>query len=79
MNKDSFNVQRISFGDGPYATSVWSSRGNLIAFTQFKSGHFCIGVMKPDGSAKRQLAEGFLVEKPTWAPNGRVLIFVHEI
>ncbi|VBB69531.1 tolB protein precursor, periplasmic protein involved in the tonb-independent uptake of group A colicins [invertebrate metagenome] len=79
MNKDGSDVQRISFGDGRYATSVWSPRGDLIAFTKFKSGRFYIGVMKPDGSGERQLAEGFLVESPTWAPNGRVLMFFREI
>ncbi len=79
MNKDGSDVQRISFGDGRYATSVWSPRGDLIAFTKFKSGRFYIGVMRPDGSGERQLAEGFLVESPTWAPNGRVLMFCREI
>ncbi|KAF0138160.1 MAG: TolB protein [Rhodospirillaceae bacterium] len=78
MNTDGSNVQRISFGDGRYATPVWSPRGDLVAFTKFKGSRFYIGVMKPDGSGERQLAEGFLVESPTWAPNGRVLMFFRE-
>lgn len=68
-------ANRISFGDGRYATPVWSPRGDLIAFTKQKGGRFFIGVMRPDGSGERLLAEGFLVEGPTWAPNGRVLAF----
>ena len=75
MNADGSNQQRISFGDGRYATPVWSPRGDLIAFTKFKGGDFYIGVMRPDGSGERLLAQGFLVEAPTWAPNGRVLAF----
>ena len=71
-------ANRISFGDGRYATPVWSPRGDLIAFTKQKSGRFYIGVMRPDGSGERLLAEGFLVEGPTWAPNGRVLAFWRE-
>ncbi len=78
MNADGSNTQRISFGDGRYATPVWSPRGDLIAFTKMKGGEFFIGVMRPDGSGERLLASGWLVEGPTWAPNGRVLAFWRE-
>jgi len=75
MNADGSGVQRISKGPGRYATPVWSPRGDLIAFTRLYQGGFYIGVMRPDGSGERQLASGWLVEGPTWAPNGRVLAF----
>ncbi|MDX2224795.1 MAG: Tol-Pal system beta propeller repeat protein TolB [Rhodospirillaceae bacterium] len=75
MNADGSNVQRISFGQGKYGTPVWSPRGDLIAFTRMNQGNFYIGVMKPDGSGERLLAQGFLVEAPTWSPNGRVLMY----
>jgi TolB protein len=75
MNADGSNQQRISFGEGRYATPVWSPRGDLIAFTKWIGGTFYIGVMHPDGSGERLLTQGFLVEAPTWAPNGRVLAF----
>ncbi len=78
MDADGSNVQRISYGDGRYATPVWSPRGDLIAFTKMKGGEFFIGVMRPDGSEERLLTQGFLVEGPTWAPNGRVLAFWKE-
>ena len=78
MDADGGNVQRISFGDGRYATPVWSPRGDLIAFTKMKGGEFYIGVMRPDGSGERLLANGWLVEGPTWAPNGRVLAYWRE-
>ncbi len=70
-------AKRISFGSGRYATPVWSPRGDLIAFTRFggESGNFSIGVMHPDGSGERILSESFSVEGPTFAPNGRVLMF----
>ena len=78
MNADGSNVQRISFGKGRYATPVWSPRGDLIAFTRLAEGKFYIGVMRPDGSGERLLTEGYLVEGPTWAPNGRVLSFFRQ-
>ncbi len=78
MNANSRGVRRISYGKGRYATPVWSPRGDLIAFTKMLSGRFYIGVMRTDGSAERLLAEDFLVEAPTWAPNGRVLMFFRQ-
>ena len=78
MNSDGGGQQRISFGDGRYGTPVWSPRGDLIAFTKIFRGTFHIGVMRPDGSGERLLTRGFLVEGPTWAPNGRVLMFFRQ-
>ncbi len=79
MNADGSDPQRISFGRGSsYATPVWSPRGDLIAFTRLAGGTFAIGVMKPDGKGERILVEDFLVEGPTWAPNGRVLMFFRQ-
>ena len=75
MSAGGGDAQRISFGDGRYATPVWSPRGDLIAFTKILGGTFYIGVMRPDGSGERLLADGYLVESPTWAPNGRVLMY----
>jgi TolB protein len=71
-------AKRISFGDGSYATPVWSPRGDYIAFTKIMGGSFGIGVMRPDGTGERMLASGFLVEGPTWAPNGRVLMYYEQ-
>lgn len=70
--------RRISFGTGRYATPVWSPRGDFIAFTKISGDGFGIGVMRSDGSGERMLANGFLVEGPTWAPNGRVLAFFRQ-
>jgi TolB protein len=78
MDADGTNVRRISHGDGRYATPVWSPRGDLIAFTKIQDGKFYIGVMRPDGSGERLLTEGYHVEAPTWAPNGRVLMFFRQ-
>ena len=78
MNSNGRGIKRISFGKGRYATPVWSPRGDLIAFTKMFKGKFFIGVMQPNGKNERILADGYLVESPTWAPNGRVLIFFRQ-
>ncbi len=78
MNADGSNQQRLTFGEGRYATPVWSPRGDLIAFTRLYKGQFYIGVIRPDGTNERMLSQAFHVEGPTWAPNGRVLMYFKE-
>jgi TolB protein len=78
MKADGSEVKRISFGDGRYSAPVWSPRGDKIAFVKSLNGRFSIGVMNPDGSGERTLTESYLDESPTWAPNGRVILFSRE-
>ena len=78
MGADGSGQTRISFGGGSYSTPVWSPRGDLIAFTKQSGGEFQIGVMKTDGSGERILSSGFQQEGPTWAPNGRYIMFFRE-
>ncbi len=78
MDADGSNVERISHEKGRYTTPVWSPRGDYIAFTKQVGGAFYIGVMYPDGTGERMLADGYLVEGPTWSPNGRVLMFFRQ-
>ncbi|SNT76598.1 Tol-Pal system beta propeller repeat protein TolB [Paracoccus seriniphilus] len=67
--------ERISFGEGRYGAPAWSPKGDMIAFTKQLGDKFHIGVMRTDGSSEKILTESFLDEGPTWAPNGRVVMF----
>jgi len=78
MSAEGGEAKRISFGKGRYGTPVWSPRGDMVAFTKLSGGRFHIGVMRLDGSQERLLTASFLDEGPTWAPNGRVLMFFRE-
>mgnify|MGYP001765410360 CR=1 FL=1 len=80
MDRGGGGAKRISFGSGRYATPVWSPDPDnpFIAFTKQEGGSFKIGVMKPDGTGERILADGFHNEGPTWAPNGRYVMFFRE-
>ncbi len=40
---------------------------------------FNIGVMRPDGSGEKLISTGGKDEGPTWAPNGRVLMFTRSL
>ncbi|WP_332118657.1 Tol-Pal system beta propeller repeat protein TolB [Azorhizobium caulinodans] len=78
MNADGSGQRRISFGNARYNTPVWSPRGDVIAFTRQAEGKFAIGVMRPDGQGERVLTEGYHNEGPTFAPNGRVIMFFRD-
>jgi TolB protein len=80
MGADGSSPRRISFGNGRYATPVYSPdpENPFVAFTKQDSGNFKIGVMKPDGSAERIIADGYHNEGPTWAPNGRYVMYFQD-
>jgi TolB protein len=78
MNADGSGQRRVSFSSGRNGTPVWSPRGDMIAFTKQDKGRFDIGVMRPDGSGERIITSGWHDEGPTWAPNGRVLMFTRN-
>ena len=79
MGRNGSNIQKVSLGGGSYAEPNWSGR-NFIAFTKKSASNgFTIGLMKPDltdgQSNERLIASGYLVESPSWAPNGRIIVF----
>jgi TolB protein len=78
MSASGGQAQRISFGEGLHSTPVWSPRGDYIGFTGQARGQFSIGLIKPDGSGERILTAGFHNEGPTFAPNGRVIMFFRD-
>ena len=78
MSADGGNAHRITFDNGQYTTPVWSPKGDLIAATKQTGGQFHIVTLHGDGSGEHVLTSSFLDEGPTWAPNGRVLMFSRE-
>ena len=51
----------------------------LSLWALFWNAHWIVqGVMRPDGSGERILTDGYHNEGPTWAPNGRVVMFFRD-
>ena len=69
------SARRLSYGSGNCGDSVWSPRGDLIAFTRISGGQFSLCVINPDGTGERIMTQGYTVESPSFCPNGRVLAF----
>lgn len=78
MNIDGTGTQRVSFASGSYSTPVWSPDGSMIAFTKQLGGKFHIGVMNANGTGERILSSAYLVEGPSFAPNGKAIVFQRE-
>lgn len=78
MNADGGNEKRISFGRGQYSTPVFSPSGSTIAFTKYVDGRFYIGIMDANGGNERLLTSAYLVEGPSFSPNGRAIVFQRE-
>src|SRR3546814_18653120 len=69
MDANGGGVKRISFGQGRYATPVWSPRGALIAFTKIAGGEFHIGVMRVRSAARRVGKECVSKCSSRWSPS----------
>ena len=78
MDRDGDSVERISFGEGQYGDVNWSPRGDYLAFVKIKNNKFYIGLMFDDGTGERLIADGYMVESPTWSPNGRRIIYYEQ-
>jgi TolB protein len=74
MDAEGANVRQLTFA-GHHTQPRWSPKGDLIAYTT-RSGTHDIWVVGSDGSNARRLTSGpGDNESPTWAPNGRYLMF----
>ncbi|MCA3244072.1 MAG: Tol-Pal system protein TolB [Alphaproteobacteria bacterium] len=78
MDSNGANVRRLTYNEGRYYAPAWSPRGDLIAFVVQRAGVFHIGVIDPDGQEERLLTDSYMDDNPTWAPNGRVLVFSRQ-
>jgi TolB protein len=69
-------LSRYVYGERGYATSPdWSPRGDRIAYQAWIESSFQIVTTAPDGSDRRILTSRGSNEDPSWAPDGRHLVF----
>lgn len=72
-------VSRYVYGEEGYATSPdWSPTAGRIAYHARIDGVFQIHTVAPDGSDRRVLTSRGENEDPTWAPDGRHLVFASD-
>ena len=78
MDRSGANVRRISYGEGRYGSPAWSPRGAHHTNNQKKGGILQIGIKKNDRTDARLLTPNYLDENPSWAPNGRTIMFARQ-
>lgn len=72
-------ISRYVFGEKGYATSPdWSPRGDRIAYQGWIDGVFQVISVNPDGSDRRVLTSSGSNEDPSWAPDGRHVVFASD-
>lgn len=60
------------------AAPDWSPRGDRIAYAAWADGTYQIQTVNPDGTERRSLTSRGINEDPSWAPDGRHLVFSSE-
>jgi TolB protein len=75
MNLDGSGLRRVS-SVGSYNTSpAWSPKGDRLAWTTRVGNVFQLVVANADGSGARTITAVGSNEDPSWAPDGRYLVF----
>ncbi len=79
MRPDGSGVRRLTHSSTTFDVhSDWSPDGRWIAFDRFRNDSFQVFIMRADGSHVRRVTHlgGFSAD-PSWAPNGKLLVFEH--
>ena len=72
-------VSRFVRGADSYATSVdWNPKDDRLVYQSRVQGQFQIVVVNADGSEMRLLTEQGRNEDPSWAPDGRHIVFASD-
>ncbi len=69
-------ISRYVYGERGYATSPdWAPENGRIAYQAWIEDSFQVVAVSPDGSDRRVLTSSGSNEDPSWAPDGRHLVF----
>ncbi len=66
---------RIYGQGGNYGSPAWSPDGKALAFTKQSGGTFSIGYLNLETQEERLVSTSYFEEHPTWAKNGRVILY----
>ncbi|MDR2195484.1 MAG: Tol-Pal system beta propeller repeat protein TolB [Gallionellaceae bacterium] len=72
------NAQRLTFGGGQHFSPRYSPDGKSFVFTHLENGRFHIAVQDFDSGQMQLLTDGGWNKKPSFAPNGKIILFATE-
>lgn len=71
-------AQRMTFNDGENFSPRYSPDGKSFTFTNFVSGKFYIAIEDIATQQVQQLTNGGWEKRPSFAPNGQMVLFANE-
>ena len=72
-------IRRLTYEGNYNCSPDWSPKGDKIAFAGQDGGVFQIYTIRPDGTDLKRLTKEGNNEYPSWAPNGRHIVFSRKM
>jgi len=79
MDTDGANLTQITYEGDWNDSPEWSPRGDRIVHVAMIEKRFELALVRPDGSGGQRLTTGGGCENPSWAPDGRHVVFARSV